>query len=139
MIEEYIPMDVKKLSLFTGSVIGTVVLTTLLYWFIYGFDLWQSQMNRASALMTAAAMVPAQPLQAYNGGAYNQNSSGQFVCPQHGSVGLPNYDATGLPHCPICGQIMQFHSAGNYLPQAQIMPHQNAVQPVAFGGGGGGG
>ena len=36
-------------------------------------------------------------------------TAGQYVCPLHGGVGLPNVDPNGFPTCPICGQRMQFN------------------------------
>jgi len=139
MFEDYIAMDKKKLGLFIGSIAGTVIITTVLYWIVYGVDLWKAQINQASALMTAAAVVPLQPQPGYNNGTSGMNASGQYVCPLHGAVGLPNFDASGMPHCPICGQLMQFRCTNNYLPQVQISPHQNTVQVAAWGGGGAGG
>jgi hypothetical protein len=60
----------------------------------------------------AAVAVPMQP--------YSQPIAGQFVCPTHGSVGLPGYTAAGTPVCPLDGQPMQFISAGatNYAQAA---------------------
>nr|WCC90938.1 magnetosome protein Mad4 [Desulfobacteraceae bacterium] len=132
MIEDYINLDTKKMGIFIGSVLGTTVVVTLLYWIVFGFDQWKGQMEQASSLMTAAATMQQQ---SYG----NSSNSGQFVCPLHGAVGLPNYNASGMPCCPICGQLMQFYGASNYLPQAHVMPQNNTMQRVAWGGGGGGG
>jgi len=38
--------------------------------------------------------------------------TGQFLCPTHGSVGLPQYTHTGAPVCPLGGQLMQFNGVG---------------------------
>jgi len=43
-----------------------------------------------------AAAAPVLPIQA----------AGQYLCQQHGAVGLPLLDQAGLPHCPVCGQYM---------------------------------
>lgn len=43
----------------------------------------------------------------------NNPVSGQFICPTHGAVGLPVYNAAGAPVCPLGDQIMQFRSAGS--------------------------
>ncbi len=112
MIEDYIGMDKKTLVTFAGLVLGTAVGVTVLYCLIFGFDQWQSEVKMSAQLMTAAATVPVAQMPAGIG------SAGQYICPQHGPVGLPRFDATGSPHCPGCGQIMQLRRAsnGNFAP-----------------------
>jgi hypothetical protein len=45
-------------------------------------------------------------------------AAGQYVCPLHGGVGLPNVDPRGFPTCPICGQCMRFNCmSANMAPQ----------------------
>ncbi|MBF0228356.1 MAG: hypothetical protein HQK63_01990 [Desulfamplus sp.] len=44
--------------------------------------------------------------------AQTNGTSGQYVCPVHGAVGLPQFNAAGSPVCPLGDQIMQFHSTG---------------------------
>ena len=39
--------------------------------------------------------------------------AGQYVCPVHGAVGLPQFNAAGVPMCPMGDQVMQFRSAGS--------------------------
>lgn len=54
----------------------------------------------------------------YTQGIAARSTSGQYVCPVHGGVGLPNFDASGYPYCPICGQCMRFNCmAYNSTPQ----------------------
>ena len=136
MIEDYIHLDGKKLGICVGSILLTAIGVTVVYWMIFGFGQWKGQMDQSAALMTAAATIQGQP--GFNNNIGGSSMSGQFVCPQHGAVGLPNYNTSGMPCCPICGQLMQFHGARNYIPQAHIMP-QNTIQQIAWGGGGGGG
>ncbi len=107
MIEEYLGIDIKKLGTFVGLVVGTAVVVTAVYCFIFGFEQWQSEVKMSAQLMTAAATVPVAQMPAGTG------SAGQYICPQHGAVGLPSFDAAGSPHCPCCGQIMQFSRAQN--------------------------
>ncbi len=107
MIEDYIGMDTKKMVTFAGLVLGTTVGVTILYCLIFGFDQWQSEVKMSAKLMTAAATVPVAQMPAGIG------SAGQYICPQHGAVGLPSFDAAGSPHCPCCGQIMQFSRPSN--------------------------
>ena len=105
MIEQYLNMDKKKFSYFLGLVTGAIIFVTMIYWVIFGFDRWNVEIQRASDLMMAAAVAPAYNTPAGTGGA------GQYVCPQDGVTGLPNFDAAGLPHCPVCGLTMEFHSS----------------------------
>lgn len=103
MIEEYIGMNIKNLRTFAGLVIGTAVVVTAVYCVVFGFEHWQGEVTTTGAqLMTAATIAPVAQMPA------GARASGQYFCPQHGAVGLPNLDATGAPHCPCCGQIMQF-------------------------------
>ncbi len=54
MLEEYLNIDLKRLSWFSALVILVAVLTTLLYWLIFGFDAWNKNVQIASDLMLAA-------------------------------------------------------------------------------------
>ena len=103
MLKEYFGLDLGKLGYVVGLLIGATVSVTLIYWAVFGFDTWKEEAERASDLMMAAAVTPLTQTPAQTGGA------GQYVCPQDGAVGLPNFDATGVPHCPVCGQVMGFN------------------------------
>ena len=103
MLKEYFGLDLGKLGFVFGLLIGATVSVTLIYWAIFGFDTWKEEAQRASDLMMAAAVAPVTRTPAQNGGA------GQYVCPRDGAVGLPNFDANGVPHCPVCGQVMGFN------------------------------
>lgn len=100
--------ELKRYGAFFGCVLGAAVITTAIYWAVFGFGKWSRQVQTASDLMTAAAVVPVlqQPFT-----TAVQQQAGQFVCPQHGAVGLPNWNAAGVPTCPICGQVMIFRGA----------------------------
>ena len=106
MLKEYFGLDLGKLGYVFGLLIGATVSVTLIYWAIFGFDTWKEEAERASDLMMAAAVAPLTRTPAQTGGA------GQYICPQDGAVGLPNFDATGVPHCPVCGQVMGFNKIG---------------------------
>jgi hypothetical protein len=101
MIEQYLEIDMKKLGLFVGLTLGSVVIVTLVFGLIFGFDRWQQNIQTSSQLMAAASQTPV-------GAAPNthQPVAGQFVCPAHGAIGLPQFDAAGVPHCPLDGQVM---------------------------------
>ena len=105
MFEQYFGLDLKRAGYFFGLTVAALLMVTLIYWLVFGFDRWSGQMQRASDLMTAAVGPPF--VQATPGPA----AAGQFVCPRDGAVGLPQFDGSGLPHCPVCGQVMNFNSA----------------------------
>ena len=116
MIEEYLGIDIKKLGTFVGLLVGTAVVVTAVYCFIFGFEQWQSEVKMSAQLMTAAATAPVAPCAPTAQMPAGIGSTGQYLCPQHGALGLPNFDAAGAPHCPSCGQIMQFSRSqtGNF-------------------------
>lgn len=107
MFEQYFGLDLKRTGYFFGLIAAALLLVTAVYWLVYGFDRWSGQMQRASDLMTAAVGPPV--VQA-NPGPF---VAGQYVCPRDGAVGLPQLDGSGLPHCPVCGQVMNFNSASS--------------------------
>ncbi len=104
MFKAYFNVDGGKLGYIFGLLAGATVSVTLIYWAVFGFDTWKEEARRASDLMMAAAVAPSTQLSVQTGGA------GQYVCPRDGAVGLPNFDAGGAPHCPVCGQVMGFNS-----------------------------
>jgi hypothetical protein len=96
-VETYLGVKMESLGVFALSVVGAAVVATGVYWGVFGFAHWKVEMNVASKLMTAAAVLPVQAGQA-----------GQYVCPVHGAVGLPRFNTAGQPLCPIGGELMQF-------------------------------
>lgn len=114
-------IDAKRLGYFVGSVVAAAVVVTAVYVGLYGLKKWTGGVQQGANLMLAATRAPIQ------GGA-RTGTAGQYICPTHGAVGLPVFDAAGVAHCPICNQPMSFNGsrAGG---QAGL---------VAFGGGGGG-
>nr|ASQ41190.1 magnetosome protein Mad4 [Candidatus Magnetananas rongchenensis] len=132
MLQDYLKTKFKYLGFWAATIASSTVVTTGLYWSVFGFGHWQTEMNRAAGLMVAGAVQPMQqqqmqPFQQVQTGAV----SGQFVCPTHGAVGLPNYDTIGTPHCPVCGQVMNFLSTS---PQANYVPSQTGLRPAAGAG-----
>jgi hypothetical protein len=106
MFKEYFNADMGSFGYFFGLLAGAIVSVTLIYWAVFGFDTWKQETQRASDLMMAAAVQPlTQAPVAQTGGA------GQYICPQDGAAGLPNFDAASVPHCPVCGQVMGFNRA----------------------------
>ena len=114
-------IDAKRLGYFVGSILAAAVVVTAVYIGLYGLKKWSGGVQQGANLMLAATQVPSQ-------GAARTGTTGQYVCPTHGAVGLPAFDAAGAPHCPICNQAMSFNGLGAG-GQAGL---------VAFGGGGGG-
>jgi len=103
MLKEYFGVDAGKLGYVFGLLAGAAVSVTLIYWAVFGFDVWKEETRRASDLMMAAAVSP------LTGGPAETGGAGQYVCPQDGAVGLPDFDATGVPRCQVCGQVMGFN------------------------------
>jgi len=98
VIESYLGVKLQSLAIFALSVVGVAVLSTAVYWSVFGLKHWKNELNVAGTLMTAAATSPLAA-----GG-----QSGQYVCPVHGAVGLPRFNAAGAPLCPVGGEVMQF-------------------------------
>ena len=120
MVDTYLGIDLRRGGLLAGLVLGTAVLVTVVYASIFGFDHWRQDMRTTSQLMMAANQVPVVTP------APGQMVAGQYVCPLHGAVGLPHFDAAGVPHCPLDGQVMALKATGN-----PASPQQGA-QAVAW-------
>jgi len=108
-------LDLKRTGYFAVSVLVAAAVVTIVYWAIFGFDRWKGEIQSASNLMMAA-YVPAQVQQQPQTGT---GIAGQYICPQDGAVGLPRLDSGGVPHCPICGQVMTFNRLTSNLSLAQ--------------------
>ena len=106
LVETYLGVKLKSLTIFSLSIVGAAVITTVSYWSIFGFSHWKNEMTVANKLMLAAANSPVQPAQPLAG-----QQGGQYVCPVHGAVGLPQFNAAGTPLCPIGGETMQLRTA----------------------------
>ncbi|MBF0202809.1 MAG: hypothetical protein HQK67_00540 [Desulfamplus sp.] len=69
------------------------------------------QMQQSPQQMQTYQQMQIQPQPFSNAiSAQTNGVSGQYLCPVHGAVGLPQYNATGVPVCPLGDQIMQFRS-----------------------------
>ena len=129
LIREYLgfePQQILKLFLIIG---GVMVLVTIPYVLLVGFDKWSSDMQEASHMMwagyTPAAGQPSLPPCGVSGNRYRytpvagtypgrvptnvgrSTGQSQFVCPSCGNASLPAWTAVGQPTCPSCGNIMQ--------------------------------
>jgi len=89
---EYHDIDAKRLGYFVGAVVAAVLVVTAVYSVFFGWKKWTTNMQQGANLMMAAAPAPYQGQVAARAG-----SAGQFICPAHGAVGLPVFDATGVP------------------------------------------
>lgn len=112
MVRQYLGFDGRRLAWFAGVVGATFLLVTGTYWSIYGMDTWSNKIQQGANLMMAAGPVTCQ-----GQASMGIPASGQYVCPQHGAVGLPVFDAAGTPHCPVCNQAMCFNSVRAGLPR----------------------
>ena len=64
-------------------------------------------------MLEAATVAPFQQQIQPQQQLVNNGMSGQYVCPVHGAIGLPQYNASGAPVCPMGDQIMQFRGTGS--------------------------
>ncbi|GFK92326.1 hypothetical protein NNJEOMEG_00150 [Fundidesulfovibrio magnetotacticus] len=94
----------KPLLYFFLAAAGAALTATGIYWAVYGYKHWNGEMAVAGRILTAAASVPVRAPAPAAG-------TGQYVCPVHGAVGMPRFDAAGLPRCPVGGEAMQFRGA----------------------------
>jgi len=105
VFQTYMGVTPRALAVFAVSLAGAALVSTAVYWAVFGVQHWNNEMTVAGRIMTAAAttpLYPAQPMQ--------QQQSGQYLCPTHGAVGLPLVNAAGAAVCPICGSPMQFRA-----------------------------
>ncbi len=135
-IREYLRTEPRKLLYAVGFVVGVMVLVTIPYVLIVGFDKWSSDMKEAGHMMwagytpnpaataalqpaawtvvpTAAAPALAPTIAGAGAGAWpplrplmQPGLGRQYVCPSCGAVGLPRWTAQGQPACPACGGMM---------------------------------
>ena len=122
MVKQYLGVDGKRLGWFAGLIAATVLVVTGLYWSLYGMGTWTDKMQQGANLMIAAA-----PLTYQGQAGSGILAAGQYVCPQHGAVGLPVFDAAGVPHCPVCTQVMCFNGIST-------VPQSNSMALAAGGG-----
>ncbi len=138
MLKQYYGIDGKHLIFFVLCILVSAGASTFLYWVIFGFDTWQSEMTTAQDVMLAAAVQP-------NAGQANQQTlksglkgttPGQYLCPRDGAVGLPVYNANGSAHCPVCNTTMVFHGAvkTGAQPVATVCPPGSNGMALAAGG-----
>jgi hypothetical protein len=104
MLKPLVDLHGKKAAVTIGLIVATAVVTTGIYWYVYGFGHWKGEMQNAATLMQAAAVSPMPQATPGHVGA------GQYVCPVHGAVGLPQFDSAGTPHCPLGGAVMTLHA-----------------------------
>jgi len=172
MSNGYSGVNAFNLSLFAGLVVGTSIIVILIYGAMYGFNYLGQQVTGSGRVLLAAhntpqgnvnaraAAVPVQPGYIYGQGVYGtapqtgqygygynqgiaaRSTAGQYVCPVHGGVGLPNFDASGYPYCPMCGQCMRFNGMAYSSNPQKFVPVQgqagagNATAAAAFTRGG---
>lgn len=116
--QNYVGIRASALGLFVAAAGLAAAASTGVYWAVFGVKHWNTEMTTAGRILTAAAT---RPLAAPAAGAAR---CGQYVCPVHGAVGLPRLDASGVPRCPVGGEVMQF------VNLAPVQP-----TPAAFAGG----
>jgi hypothetical protein len=146
-MERKYDVNVTNLAVFGGLTFSVVAMVATIYGLMYGFGNLSTSVVGASKVMVAAfnqpqpmpqqvpqyipqnAPVAAQPGQQFYAQPYQQpvaaqqnigGVTGQFLCPQHGAVGLPNYATNGAAICPICGQPMQLNCPPQQAPLTTV-------------------
>lgn len=147
LVREYFGSEPRKFLYLVCVLIGVIVLVTVPYAMLVGFDKWSSDMKEASRMMwasytPAAETVPVLPAPAP--GSYSvvptaigsplaaQPSGGrQYVCPNCGATGLPAWNDAAQPRCPICGGMMSvgpLRTGEDWIAAPQVAPGQWAVR-----------
>jgi len=101
-------VPVRSLLVFAGCVVASAAVATALYWGIFGFAHWSTEMTTANKIMLAA--TPGAPVPAPAARAAAPCPGGQYVCPVHGAVGAPQQPGAKTVVCPTCGTPAQFRS-----------------------------
>lgn len=112
LLEEYFGIDLKRVLVFFGLVLGVFVVITGIYVSIFGMDTWKSSMSQAGSLMLANFDQPATGADGVVrpfAPAAAQTAT-QYSCNQCGALGLPLWDPNGTPLCPSCGAVMNMTS-----------------------------
>ncbi len=123
--------DVLNWTLFTGTITFTTILVIILYGWLYGYDFlgryisspnitvsaWQGQHTvqaqphvNCPPGTTYPGVLPRHAPPVYSRATVSNTSTGQYICPTHGAVGMPFFRQNGIPQCPVGGGIMQFHT-----------------------------
>ncbi|CAM2057526.1 Magnetosome protein Mad4 [Desulfovibrionales bacterium] len=122
LLEAYLGLRLQSLAIFGLSIVAMAGVVTGIYWGVYGFNHWQKEMVISGRLMTATATVPMQTIPQQ----LTAGQVGQYICPVHGVVGLPRFNAIGQPLCPVGGETMQLQ----YLPGAGIPQSKTSMVPT---------
>ena len=112
VVETSLGLRLESVAIFLVSIAAMALMVTFIYWGLFGFGHWKNEMTVAGKIMVAAATAPVASAPPAAGQA------GQYVCSVHGAVGLPRFNAAGVPLCPVCGKAMQFRCS----PAASATP-----------------
>jgi predicted RNA-binding Zn-ribbon protein involved in translation (DUF1610 family) len=102
MLRDYMGFDRRTLFVFLALVAGVFIVVTGIYIAIFGFQEWETNMQRAGSMMIANYDAPVAPRLAPAAAV----PAVQFSCPNCGAVGLPRWNPGGTPVCPNCGSVM---------------------------------
>jgi hypothetical protein len=124
-VREYFGSEPRKLAKLIVLVFGTVLVVTVFYVALVGFDKWKTNVTEASHMIWAsytpagAQTLLATPLGSPRISTPEQRADGlvpltptpsagrQYVCRTCGRASLPVWTATGQPHCPTCQGLME--------------------------------
>lgn len=117
MLRDYMGFDKRTLFIFLALVAGVFVVVTGIYIAIFGFQEWETNMQRAGSMMIANYDAPVAPGLA----PAAATPAVQYTCPNCGAAGLPQWSQDGTPRCPNCGSTMMVggRAGGNARLAAQ--------------------
>jgi hypothetical protein len=130
LVREYLHTEPRKLFYLSAAFVGVLVVVTIPYVLLVGFDKWANNMTEAShmiwasytpaaanltvppapAISTAPSLVPAPYWMARIEDVVPlvplPKAGRQYVCTNCGALGLPIWSSNGQPHCPYCQGLM---------------------------------
>jgi hypothetical protein len=133
LVREYFHTEPRKLLYLVAAFLGVLVVVTIPYVLLVGFDKWANNMSEASRMIWASytpaaanlsappslpqsaapGMMPSPPAPYWTALMEDivplaplPSAGRQYVCTHCGGLGLPVWSSNGQPHCPYCGGLM---------------------------------
>ncbi len=130
LVREYFHTEPRKLLYLIAAFLGVLVVVTIPYVLLVGFDKWASNMTEASHMIWASYTPAAAPLAVppplpgpaapslgpapYSTARLEDlaplvplpKAGRLYVCTNCGGIGLPVWSSNGQPHCPYCQGLM---------------------------------
>jgi hypothetical protein len=124
LVREYFHTEPRKLLYLVGAFVGVLVVVTIPYVLLVGFDKWANNMTEASRMIWASYTpadvnlfppVPATPGTSPYWTTRVEDvvplvplpkAGRQYVCTNCGTLALPVWSSRGQPTCPYCQGLM---------------------------------